>query len=245
MNHNDRIELARIIADQIVSRYGQDIIGIALYGSVAKSEDAEYSDLEFWIATTNKIPSREVLCIYKGQSIELFYGPSEKFIADTKTITPFWPLQADMRRSFIIMHEQENFFDRIHHAAMVLSEKDFNDAIRERMLRTFELIGKLRNAWEIHDQYGILALARDITFSFALIIGLVNRSYYKSQRGMYQKSKEMPLKPDNYAELIDIAGGFNSANTEKVYNAAINLWEQTRRFVEDQGVVWERDELIL
>src|SRR5512136_1748508 len=111
MNHNDRIELARKIADQIVNRYGQDIIGIALYGSVAKNEDAEYSDLEFWIATTDKIPSREVLSIYKGQSIELFYGPADNFINDTKTVTPFWPLQADMRRSFIIMHEQGNYFE--------------------------------------------------------------------------------------------------------------------------------------
>src|SRR4030042_5925553 len=216
MNHNDRIELARIIAEQIVGRYGKEIIGIALYGSVAKNEDAEYSDLEFWIATTNKIPSREVLCIYKGQSIELFYGPADNFVSDTKSITPFWPLQADMRRSFIIMHEQVKYFDRIHKAANNIDEQAYNDAIRERMLRTFELIGKLKNAMGIKDQYGILALARDITFSFALLIGLVNRSYYKSQRGMYQKSKEMPLKPDNYSELLDIAGGFERTDTKKI-----------------------------
>ena len=245
MNHNDRIELARKIADQIVNRYGRDIIGIALYGSVAKNEDAEYSDLEFWIATTNNLPSREVLSIYQGQSIELFYGPAESFITDTKTVTPLWPLQADMRRSFVIMHEHDNYFERIHQATMVLSEKDFIDAIRERMLRTFELVGKLRNAWAIKDHFGILALAREMTFSFALIIGLVNRSYYKSQRGMYQKSKEMPLKPENYVELVDLAGGFKSTNMEQVYNAAINLWEQTRRFINDQGVVWEEDELII
>jgi kanamycin nucleotidyltransferase len=245
MNHNDRIELVREIANKIVDRYGKDIIGIALYGSVAKNEDAEYSDLEFWIATTNKIPSRDVLCIYKGQSIELFYGPADNFISDTKTVTPFWPLKADMRRSFIILHEQEKYFDRIHQAANDIDEQAYNDAIRERMLHTFELIGKLKNAREINDKYGILALARDITFSFALLIGLVNRSFYKSQRGMYNKSKEMPLKPNNYSELLDIAGGFESTDTEKVYKATIGLWEQTRRFINDQGIIWDRDELIL
>src|SRR4030042_1431184 len=213
MNHNYLIELARIIAYQIVSRYGKEIIGIALYCSVAKNEDAEYSDLEFWIATTDKVPSREVLSIYKGQSIELFYGQAENFITDTKTCSPFWPLQADMRRSFIIMHEQNNYFEKIHQAAMGLPENDFSDAIKERMLRTLELVGKLRNAWGNNDQYGILALARELAFSFALIIGLVNRSYYKSQRGMYQKSKEMPLKPEDYAKLVDIAGGFTDTNT--------------------------------
>jgi kanamycin nucleotidyltransferase len=245
MNHNDRIKLAREIADQIVGRYDKDIIGIALYGSVAKNEDSEYSDLEFWIATTNKLPSREVLCIYKGQSIELFYGPADNFISDTKTVTPFWPLQADMRRSFIIMHEQEKYFDRIHQAAKDIDGQAYNEAIRERMLRTFELIGKLRNAREINDQYGILALSREITFSFALLIGLVNRSYYKSQRGMYQKSKEMPLKPENYSELLDIAGGFTSTDTEEVYKATISLWDKTRRFITNQGIIWDRDELIL
>ena len=172
-------------------------------------------------------------------------GPADNFISDKKSIPPFWPLQADMRRSFIIIHEQVKYFDRIHKAANNIDEQAYNDAIRERMLRTFELIGKLKNAMGIKDQYGILALARDITFSFALLIGLVNRSYYKSQRGMYQKSKEMPLKPYNYSELLDIAGGFESTDTEKVYKATIHLWEQTRRFISDQGIIWDRDELIL
>lgn len=245
MNHNDRMKLARTIADQIVSRYGKEIIGIALYGSVAKNEDAEYSDIEFWIATTDKLPSREVLSICQGQSVELFYDRAENLIIDTGTVTPCWPLQADMRRSFIIMHEQENYFGRIRQAAMNLRETDFTDAIKERMLRTHELAGKLRNAWVNHDRHGILALSRDLVFSFALIIGLANRKYYKSQRGMYQQSKEMPLKPKRYVELLDAAGGFENTNTEEVFCAAIALWEQTERFVKDQGVHWDRDELIL
>jgi len=54
MNYDERIEIAREITDQIVSRYGPDIIGVAVYGSVAKDEDAEHSDLELWMALLHK-----------------------------------------------------------------------------------------------------------------------------------------------------------------------------------------------
>ena len=241
----ERIEIAREITDQIVSRYGPDIIGIVVYGSVAKGEDAEHSDLELWIATTDQLPSREVLCIYQGLSVELFYGLAEGFIADAQHVDPFWPIRADMRRSFLVLYERDDFFERLRQAARMLNEDDFLQAMRVRMLRTYDLVGKLRNAWTQHDHYGVLAIARDIAFSFALLIGLANRCYYPSQRGMYHQSKQMPLQPEYYAELVEVAGGFTNTDPEQVYRAAIELWEQVRSFVERLGIVWERDELII
>jgi hypothetical protein len=245
MNHDERIEIAREIADQIVSRYDQDIIGITVYGSVAKGEDAEHSDLELWIATTDQLPSREVLCIYQGLCIELFYGLAEGFIADAQHVDPLWPIRADMRRSCLVLYERDDFFERLRQAARMVNEDDFFQAMKVRMLRTYDLVGKLRNAWTQQDHYGVLTIARDMTFSFSLLIGLANRRYYPSQRGMYQQSKQMPLQPEHYAELVEVAGGFTNIDTEQVYRAAIELWEQVRHFVERLGIVWERDELII
>ncbi len=245
MIHDQRVAIAQEIAGQILNRYGRDIVGIAVYGSVAKGEDAEHSDVELWIATTDQVASRDVLCIYQGVSVELYYGVAQEFLADAQHVDPYWPLRADMRRSLLVLYERDNFFDKLRQAAAALPEEEFHEALRVQMLRLRELVGKLRNAQAQQDRYGVLALARDMTFGVALLIGLANRRYYPSQRGLYQQSKQMPLQPEHYAELLDAAGGFTSTNLMHVYEAALALWDDVQRFIESQGVVWSRDRLLI
>lgn len=48
MNHAARVELAQALTQRIRAKYGIDVLGVAVYGSVARSEDSEYSDLEMY-----------------------------------------------------------------------------------------------------------------------------------------------------------------------------------------------------
>lgn len=245
MNVNKRIQAANEIAERILGEYGEQILGIAAYGSLAKGEDTQFSDLELWIATSGDMPSREVLGIYKGISVELYYGPADEFIEDARQVSPYWPVRADMRRSYLVLYERDDFFERVRKAASELKDEDFIAAAKLLLLRTRELEGKLRSARSRDDAYGVLAVARQMVFNFALLIGLVNRSYYPSQRGMYQLSKEMPLKPTRYPELLDAAGGFTTTEPREVYTAAIELWSDFQRFVTQLGIQWEVDGLVI
>ena len=106
--------------------------------------------------------------------------------------------------------------------------------------------GKLRNAWARGAYYDLLSGAsRYFVWNVALVIGLANRAYYPSGRGLYERSKQMALLPERYGELLDLAGGFAMADPGIVYGAALELWDSVQAFVRGLGVEWVEAELPL
>ncbi|HKP51896.1 MAG TPA: kanamycin nucleotidyltransferase C-terminal domain-containing protein [Chloroflexia bacterium] len=245
MTHEERMVLAQEIAGRIVEKYGTNIIGIVVYGSVAKHVDTEHSDLELWVATTEAIPSRDLVFIYRGCAVEVFYGPAQLFLDDAAAVNPMWPIRADMRRSYLVLFERGEFFSHLQAATRDLQAEDFDKAIREQMLWTHQIIGKLRNASAQMDDYGLLAAGRDFVFSTALLIGLANRRYYPGQRGLYRLAQQMPMQPANYGPLLDRAGGFTTHNSAEVYSAALTLWNNVQAFVANMGIDWDKDDLAI
>jgi len=245
MTHEERMTLAHEIAGRIVEKYGTNILGIVVYGSVAKDVDAEHSDLDLWVATTEAIPSRDLLFIYRGCAIEVFYGPAQLFLDDAATVNPMWPIRADMRRSYLVLYEREEFFSRLQAATRDLQAEDFDKVIREQMLWMQQIVGKLHNASAQMDDYGLLAASRDFVFSTALLIGLANRRYYPGQRGLYRLAQQMPMQPVNYGPLLDQAGGFTTHNSAEVYSAALTLWNNVQEFIATIGIDWDKDELVI
>jgi kanamycin nucleotidyltransferase len=245
MTHEERMVLVREIANRILEKYGTDIIAIALYGSVAKNEDAEFSDLELWVATTEAVPSRDLLSRYRGCSVEVFYGPAQLFLDDAAAVDPFWPIRADMRRSYVVLFERDGFFSSLQAAAQSLESSDFDEATRAQMLWLQEALGKLLNAHARADSYGVLAAGRDFAFGTALLVGLVNRRYYPGQRGLYRLAQQLPLQPSGYGPLLDQVGGFTTCDPSDVYSAALELWENVQSFVSARGIVWDEEHLAI
>ncbi|MFL5629162.1 MAG: nucleotidyltransferase domain-containing protein [Ktedonobacteraceae bacterium] len=48
MNHQQRMRLAQAIAERLISRYGESVKALGLYGSLARNEDGPYSDIEMF-----------------------------------------------------------------------------------------------------------------------------------------------------------------------------------------------------
>jgi kanamycin nucleotidyltransferase len=111
------------------------------------------------------------------------------------------------------------------------------------MVRMTETMGKLRNAHEQGDGYGVLAGGRLLATSAAMLLGLLNRQYYPSARGLYELSKAMPIRPDNYYTLLDRAGGFTTHDPGEVHSASLELWEGLQGLARARGVEWETGEL--
>jgi hypothetical protein len=60
---------------------------------------------------------------------------------------------------------------------------------------------------------------------------------------MFQLSKRMARKPEGYDQLVDVAGGFTTADKKRVHQAALELWENMQGFVDELGIHW-MDEVV-
>jgi kanamycin nucleotidyltransferase len=58
MTHKARLALAYEIANQIHAHYGDTVLAIGLYGSLARGTDGPYSDIEMWCVLRGEEPMR-------------------------------------------------------------------------------------------------------------------------------------------------------------------------------------------
>jgi kanamycin nucleotidyltransferase len=241
VTHEERIQLAQAITQAILRQHGDSVIAVAIYGSVAKEEDETYSDLEMWAVMQDPFATREQAFIYQDISVELSYLSRERMLAQAGEVTSLWPLEADAYHAFRTLFERQDFSEQVYQVTSNLREADFHAAMRQAMIETFENLGKLKNAWERADQYGVIECGRRLTFTTAMLIGLANRRFYPSLRGLHQLAKQMPRQPRDYPRLLDLAGAFTTTDRSQVYQAALELWENLQIFAQELGVDWVED----
>ncbi len=244
MTHEERLQIAREVAQKILEKHSDNITAIAIYGSTAKGEDGPHSDLDMWVATREPMDDGRFF-VYRGMPFSINWDTEEGRIRSAGRVNSFWPMEADEFRSYIVLFERGDFFERLREATLELKEEDFTQSVQVRMARTFESSNKVRQAWGRGDRYTLLAEARVLTWSVAMTLGVLNRRYYRSGRSFYQASKEMPLQPKDYPWLLDVAGGFTTVEPEQVYRAGMELWDNLVQLVAEQGIEWDFDELEL
>jgi predicted nucleotidyltransferase len=94
MTHEDRLAVARDLAGRILEKYGDAVLGVAIYGSVARNADTQHSDLEMLVATTEIISEHdtEYVHIISGLKVEINYEQAENYLLrpTTEFTRPPW-----------------------------------------------------------------------------------------------------------------------------------------------------------
>ena len=142
-----------------------------------------------------------------------------------------------------MLFERGDFIQKLEAAASDLRDEEFLASVCTLMARSCEFSNKMRNAQQSDDHYRLLVEGRWLALETAMIIGLLNRRYYKGGRGLYQLSKQMPKQPKDYPRLLDLAGGFATVEADIVYNAGMELWSNLCDLVRTEGITWESDRL--
>jgi len=245
MNHRARIEIATRVKKMVLRKYRKDILGIAIYGSVAKQEDRKYSDLEIFAVTKKKLAVRERRYIYKNMPIEISYIPEREMLRKARQVTPDWPIVADFYRSYRILYDNVDWFRKLERAVASQNKDDFKNAIEKSMVWLCELIGKIKNAYFCRDSSLFLYLASHFGWESAIFLGLINRSYYHSERSILKKVFDFPILPPNYRYLLKTVCRFSAAPRETIYQATMKLFHELNELADQQGVVLNQKQLFI
>jgi len=237
MNHRARLRIAHALKKKILKKFGNQILGIAIYGSVAKNEDRTYSDLEMFIVTKHKHAVSDVRYVYKGMTVEVSYISSRTMLRQARRVTPNWAIEADFYRSYAVLYEKNGWFKKLRRAVQVHDPQAFTKAIRKYMVWLHELMGKIRNAFLYNDDHLFLWLTTFFGWESIVLLGLLNHYYYKSERIVFDEVLSLPLLPRDYRKLLGIAFRFTPADRDTVYKGVKILYRELGRLARARGVV--------
>jgi predicted nucleotidyltransferase len=237
------MEIAMRLKQKILKKHKGQVIGIAIYGSVAKHEDRRYSDLEMFVVTRRKLKVREYRSVFRGMPVEVSYIPARDLLRRAKKVTPNWSIESDFYRSYLILYEENNWFKRLQRAVACQNQEDFRTAIKQYLVWLHELMGKIRNAYAYHNDSLFLWLTSFLGWESIMILGLINQRYYDSERFIFETVLTFPLLPKNYQHLLETVCHFSTIDREEIYHAASKLFSELTKLARRQGIILRQERL--
>ena len=129
MDHKTRLHIAHELKKKILKKHTDAILGIAIYGSVAKNEDRKYSDLEMFVITRRKLKKREIRYVYGDMAVEVSYIFSRDMLRNARQVTPNWAIEADFYRNYLILYEKNKWFTKLKRAVEAQDTRAFKKAM--------------------------------------------------------------------------------------------------------------------
>jgi kanamycin nucleotidyltransferase len=226
MDHATRLALALEIASRARARFGERLLAVGVYGSLARGADGPYSDIE-------------MLCVLEGHGEEFVY---EWAHGDWKAEVDFvsrdvaleqaaeldgdWALTHGSFTRMFSLWDPSGFFAELGAAVFSPSDEAFTATIQSVIVgELYEFIGKLRNArWEDNPAY-LPQLAVAIARYSAFILGLANRHLYTTGSSLLAESLSLPDLPTGYADLCRLVEAGALSDTRQVSAACEACWE--------------------
>src|SRR5690349_1118149 len=116
VSHEERVELGRKLASQIIDLYKDSVLAVCIYASTAKNLDRPYSDLEIFCVTTDNLEIPNNRYIYDGLLVQIDYFQESKFLKEAATVGWDWPLGADQYRNRIVLFERDKWLENLEKA---------------------------------------------------------------------------------------------------------------------------------
>jgi len=219
------MQLAGQMANRIRQQYGNQILAIAVYGSVARNEDKKFSDTELVVITKNKTGPRTI--VYRGATAFVEYKTKKAVLDSLRKIGMFWPIETSQVLVAIPLYDPHGLFDEFKRVVKSAKSrnKQFRTAEGEVLTWTSEDIDKVRNAYQSKDLGGMRYGLGETIFMINALIALFNKTHMRHGPAFLEDAKRFRILPKNYYPLMRKL--WYSTDIEELYSSTIKLWRNT------------------
>lgn len=205
IRHAERFHLAEQVAHRILARYGEQVLAIGVYGSLARGSDQLYSDIEMKCVLNTCEESYSHEWIENGCKVEVNFESEDVILTEAATVEEDWAITHGAYFDLKPLYGSHDFLIKLQNALRSPAQEAFVAAIREIIVgNIYEDIGKLRNACLVGNTGYLPLLACAIAEQGALAMGLAHQKCYSTRALLFQESLELEPQPDGYESLCQL-----------------------------------------
>ncbi len=229
--HGQRMEVVNRIVARIRELYGQSLIAIGLYGSMAQGRDGPYSDIELFCVVDRPGLDESAEWMYGAGKAEVNFYDLAAVRRRAVEVDEWWPLRQGQFLRVRPLFGEPAFFTDLQALVHSPPASAFHQAIAEIVVAEFyEGMGKLRNERAWGRDHFLPSLACHLVSQGALMLGLAHRHCYTTGARLLEESLALPGRPDGYDGLCRrvMAGdlgdaGQTAADLERLW-AGLGPW---------------------
>lgn len=245
MDHDGKVRIAEEIARRVAARFADTILFGALYGSVARNEDTEFSDLELVFVTREEIrlpgmsPDGYREFVYRNLQTQIEFRTKREALDLLTHIGPYWPVQVskflEPRVIWGDTHTAEETVAEFRRRVEELPETAFKKGAGHALLWIRGHLGKVRNAHDEGDDARTAQAAEWFGYEIACFVALVNRRYYlRSDLRWLRENESFSKLPKDYQQLM--VRMHRARDRKEVFQAASDLCRSCEVLAAREGI---------
>ncbi|MCD8510189.1 MAG: KNTase domain-containing protein [Bacillus sp. (in: Bacteria)] len=243
-SRQEKLDLAKEIVTRLQEKFGDTILAIGIYGSLAQGTDGPFSDLEMHVVTKNgsKLPAYEfILGEFK---VELTTVEKGEFFTKAKELDDSWAIKAGAYIKVIPLYDPHGIFTEVKELPLQISQDAIRDIMREFMIwEPYETMGKLRNNYRLENFDYIPLAAKDLVWQTTKLVGLANKNYFSTRARTLEEALIMSSKPSGYEELVRLVMAGRLDDKKLVYECCEKLWSGLNEWFDEIGIDYRLQEL--
>ncbi|RLA92208.1 MAG: hypothetical protein DRG69_09170 [Deltaproteobacteria bacterium] len=230
-----RSEVARKLSEIISRKYGDNIYLVALYGSVARGEEGEYSDIDLYVVTQN-ISKRRYFA-YRNIPITIEYYRKDDIQRILYEVSSTWPSEVYHFLHPKVLYERGEVVREFREIVKQIPDEKFKEAASIALIEIYENICKTLNAIQRGNLGRCIEAIWNIAWHSDNFIGLVNKTYFeKPGFRALDEIERLNKKPRRYAYLMKILWTSRDFNTiKRVIN---ELWNSILEFSRKEEIIF-------
>jgi kanamycin nucleotidyltransferase len=235
--HDERIERALEIETRLKSFYGDRLVALGIYGSVARSTDGPFSDLEMLCVIQGKgVDATHEWCTGAWKTEVNVFSP-DTFLAQAEELDGNWPISHGALTAVLPLYDPTHFFWGLQTVVFGHPQEAFDRAIRGLIVEDIlELVGKISNARSCAHFDSLALYAVVLARHAACLVGLANQKVYTSASVMFRESLLLTDRPAGYDEFCALVIAGQLSEPERILAAAQTLWDGITAWAAGRGI---------
>ncbi len=229
-------EISEILKEEVTKNHPEIAI-IAIYGSAARGQQSEYSDLDMFAIVDNEDKKFDINFVFNNQTVEFWcvsWGWVEKIVSAKNDASPIiYPIRTHIFINNKVIYSRsekdESRFKNLLTLSNIERQKQI-EIISNHFNYLFGLIERLEFAKERDDVLSARWVIWDFINCTVCILGFINnRTYSKNWGSNLYETFEFELLPEFYKEDIFIL--VSSNNFDELIDSGKRVIRQLRKIL--------------
>jgi len=226
------LQMAEKIAEYVVEELGDHVKLILVYGSSARGEATEFSDLDMMVITDSISYSRSF--VLKERPVDIWsmtLDECEKLIT-TPSIS--WGVAITLFFQNKVLYGDQSILNRLRQLYDSLDPQSFIRFCANTLVYFAEILGKVESAAKERDLIYARWASMDLANTAAGMIAMINKKYYLNQWGKHlPEALRCKILPKDFERCYQIL--WLSSDFEELISAIRRLSTEFERILRELG----------
>ena len=222
---DQRKQMVERLVQALLTKHGERVLAIGLYGSLAKGIDGPFSDIELFCVLRGGDEDYSHEWVYGDSKAEVNIYGEEAILKSAVEVDDKWSLSQGQLIAAQPLYGDPAFFAYLRELVLSTPPEAFDNVMRAMLVGEFyEWIGKLRNARNSGHTAYIPLLACHFAEFGAQLLGIAHRYCYTTGSKMLEEALQLPNQPAGYAELCALVMKGQLGDSEQVAATVERCW---------------------